>query len=240
MAFSCLDPPLLKSYSLALLFFLQGVDTLYSPKSVRGLAISLGLFPEGRVSDLSLWGLPTCCCSCLVTKSCPTLCDPMDCSPPGSSVHGIFQTRILEWVVISFSRGSSWSGNWTSIFCMGGGFFTGEPPGKPTPIFLAPGSSFVEVNFFTGPERGDGFRMISSTLHLLCTLFPLLLYQLHHRSSGIRSQRDPCPTSPQPGEAFSCTRGNVILQSCSSYILDEPITICFPYRAEDFRNKAKK
>ena len=80
MAFSCLDPPLLKSCSLALLFFLQGVDSLYSPKSARGLAFSLGLFPEGRVSDLSLWGLPTCCCSCLVTKSCLTLCDPMDCS----------------------------------------------------------------------------------------------------------------------------------------------------------------
>ena len=39
--------------------------------------------------------------------SCPTLCDPMDCSPPGSSVHGIFQARILEWVAISFSRVSS-------------------------------------------------------------------------------------------------------------------------------------
>ena len=42
-----------------------------------------------------------------VAQSCPTLCDPMDCSPPGSSVHGIFQARILEWVAISFSRGSS-------------------------------------------------------------------------------------------------------------------------------------
>ena len=42
-----------------------------------------------------------------VTHSCPTLCNPMDCSPPGSSVHGILQTRILEWVAISFSRGSS-------------------------------------------------------------------------------------------------------------------------------------
>ena len=42
-----------------------------------------------------------------VTQSCPTLCDPVDCSPPGSSVHGILQARILEWVVISFSRGSS-------------------------------------------------------------------------------------------------------------------------------------
>ena len=42
-----------------------------------------------------------------VAQSCPTLCDPLDCSPPGSSVHGILQARILEWVVISFSRGSS-------------------------------------------------------------------------------------------------------------------------------------
>ena len=39
----------------------------------------------------------------LVTQSCPTLCDPMDCSPPDSSVHGILQTRILEWVAIPFS-----------------------------------------------------------------------------------------------------------------------------------------
>ena len=44
---------------------------------------------------------------CLVAQSCLTLCDPMGCSPPGSSVHGILQARILEWVAISFSRGSS-------------------------------------------------------------------------------------------------------------------------------------
>ena len=44
---------------------------------------------------------------CLVTQMCPTLCDPLDCSPPGSSVHGIFQLRILEWVAISSSSGSS-------------------------------------------------------------------------------------------------------------------------------------
>ena len=42
-----------------------------------------------------------------VAQSCPTLCDPMDCSLSGSSVHGILQARILEWVAISFSRGSS-------------------------------------------------------------------------------------------------------------------------------------
>ena len=42
-----------------------------------------------------------------VTQACPTLCDPMDCGLPGSSVHGIVQARILEWVAISFSKGSS-------------------------------------------------------------------------------------------------------------------------------------
>ena len=42
-----------------------------------------------------------------VTQSCPTLCDPVDCSLLGSSVHGIFQARVLEWVAISFSRGPS-------------------------------------------------------------------------------------------------------------------------------------
>ena len=41
----------------------------------------------------------------LVTQLCTTLCDPMNCSPPGSSIHGIFQARILEWVAISFCRG---------------------------------------------------------------------------------------------------------------------------------------
>ena len=51
-----------------------------------------------------------------VAQSCPTLCDPMDCSLPGSSVHGIFQAIVLEWIAISFSRGSSWprDGTWVS------------------------------------------------------------------------------------------------------------------------------
>ena len=39
-----------------------------------------------------------------VAQSCPTVCDPMDCSPPGSFVHGIFQARVLEWVAVAFSR----------------------------------------------------------------------------------------------------------------------------------------
>ena len=51
----------------------------------------------------------------LVTQSCPTPWDPMDWSPPGSSVHGIFQARIREWVAISFSRGSFWTKDQTHI-----------------------------------------------------------------------------------------------------------------------------
>ena len=57
----------------------------------------------------------------LLTQSCPTLCYPLDCSLPGSSVHGISQARIPEWAAISFSR------DWTSISrvsCITGGFFT--------------------------------------------------------------------------------------------------------------------
>ena len=42
--------------------------------------------------------------TCVHARLCPTLCDPMDCSPPDSSVHGIFQARVLDWVVIPFTR----------------------------------------------------------------------------------------------------------------------------------------
>ena len=65
----------------------------------------------------------------LVAQSCSTLCDPMNCSPPGSSVHGILQARILEWVAIPFSRGSSWPRDWAWLSHAAGRFFT-EPLGK--------------------------------------------------------------------------------------------------------------
>ena len=55
---------------------------------------------------------------------CLTLCNPMDYSPPGSSVHGILQARILEWVAVPFSRGSSWPSDWTWVSCITGRFFT--------------------------------------------------------------------------------------------------------------------
>ena len=59
-----------------------------------------------------------------VAQSCPTLCDPMDCSLPGSSVHRILQAKILEWVAIFFSRGFSWPRDQTQVSCIAGRCFT--------------------------------------------------------------------------------------------------------------------
>ena len=78
-----------------------------------------------KVSPQNIW------LCCVIVKLCLALCDPMDYSPPGSSVNGILQARILEWVTIPFSGGSSWPRDWTHMFCIAGSFFTTEPPEKP-------------------------------------------------------------------------------------------------------------
>ena len=66
-----------------------------------------------------------CVCVCVwVTQWRPTLFDPMDCSPPDSSVRGILQARIPEWVAMSFSRGSAWPRDWIQVSCIAGRFFT--------------------------------------------------------------------------------------------------------------------
>ena len=66
--------------------------------------------------------------------SCVTLWDPMDCSLPSSSVYGISQARILEWIAMSYSKGTSRPRDWIYVSCtssLAGNFFTREPPGKP-------------------------------------------------------------------------------------------------------------
>ena len=83
-----------------------------------------GIHLNFRTSDLQNYAIINMGC---FAQSCPILCHPKDCSPPGSSVHGIFQARILEWVAISFSRGSSWPRDWAHISCVSctaGRFFT--------------------------------------------------------------------------------------------------------------------
>ena len=66
-----------------------------------------------------------------VAQSCPTLYDPMDCSLPGSSIHGIFQARVLEWVAMSFSRGSSQPRDWIWVSRIAGRCFTVWATAKP-------------------------------------------------------------------------------------------------------------
>ena len=68
----------------------------------------------------------------LAAQLCLTLCNPVDCSLAGPSVHGILQTRISERLAVSFSRGSSRLRDPTRVSCIAGNFFTVEPPGKPT------------------------------------------------------------------------------------------------------------
>ena len=88
------------------------------------------------VISFFLWlnSSPACMPACSVAKLCLTLCDPVDCSPPGSSVHGILQARILEWVAISFSRNLPNSGIEPLSPALAGRFFTTEPPEKPISI----------------------------------------------------------------------------------------------------------
>ena len=71
----------------------------------------------------SLFPSPEILCA-LLPQLCPTPGSSTDCSPSGSSIHGILQARILEWVAISLSRGSSWPSHWTQVSCITGRFFT--------------------------------------------------------------------------------------------------------------------
>ena len=78
-----------------------------------------------------------CVCVCvLVTQSCLTLCDPMDCNPPGSSVCGILQARILEWAASPFSRRSSQPRDWTQVSYIVGRFLLSESPGKTCLVYI--------------------------------------------------------------------------------------------------------
>ena len=83
-----------------------------------------GVEPTSLMSSASAGGFFTTAAAAKSLQSCLTRCDPMDCSLPGSFVHGILQARILEWVNISFSRGSSLPRNRTWVSCITGGFFT--------------------------------------------------------------------------------------------------------------------
>ena len=93
--------------------------------SQRGPSVDSGILCKLSPFPYTMCGLHA--------QLCPTLCNAMDCSPPGSFVHRIFQARILEWVTISSSKGSCWHRDLTHdscVSCIADGFFTTEPSGN--------------------------------------------------------------------------------------------------------------
>ena len=88
----------------------------------NGLLKKTGVWKINLKRYILLYSNMLCCC--LVTHSYPTLCNPVDCSPPGFSVHGDSPARILEWVAMPSSRGSSQPRDWTHISHIAGSFFT--------------------------------------------------------------------------------------------------------------------
>ena len=99
-----------------------------------------------RLSSLCYTSTSLFCAQSLQSRL--MVCDPIDSSPPGFSVHGIFQARILEWVAISFSRGSSQPRDQTHVSCIAGRFFTTKPPGNsnfPLVIYSTHGNACISV-----------------------------------------------------------------------------------------------
>ena len=95
-------------------------DPRIKPRPLAYPALAGRLFTAGATWEAAS---PKCVCV-LVAQSCPTLCNPMGCSQPSSTVHEILQARVLEWVAIPFSRGSSWPRDWTWVSLIWGKFFT--------------------------------------------------------------------------------------------------------------------
>ena len=124
------------------------------------------IFSEERSLD------PVCVCVCVHAQPCPTLCDPMDCSPPGSSIHGISQARILEWVAISYSRGSSRPRDQTHISCIGKRICLSlSHLGHPLDIMASPKKKLIErasssdllKNYVEESQPSKNFRFPGNT-----------------------------------------------------------------------------
>ena len=129
-----------------------------------------------------------------VAQSCPTLSDPMDCTLPGSSVHGIFQARVLKWAAISFSRGTSRPRDQTQVSCIVGRRFTvwatreAQPETKST-------SSTLQVDSLPFEPPGKPKNTGVGSLFLIQGIFPTqglnqallhcrwILYQLSYQGS---------------------------------------------------------
>ena len=112
-------------------------------------------------------------------QSCPTLCDPMDCSLPGSSVYGILQARILEWIAMPFVRASSRPRDWTCIsyiFCIGRqGFFITR-------------ATLDALNFHKSPQKNNEYWYIAMLLINDCEISTATPPKVDNMSSYLWSQ----------------------------------------------------
>ena len=118
------------------------------------------------------WVSHTAVCLCLGAQSCPILCDPMDCSLPGCSVHGILQARLLEWVAMPSSSGSSHPGIKFKSPTLQDDSLLAEQPGKPKNTGV--GSLSLFQGIFPTQESNRGL------LH-----YTQILYQLSYQGSWI-------------------------------------------------------
>ena len=89
-----------------------------SPRDFWAKSVFYGYINLANTINYALTLEIVCVWVCVCAQPCPTLCDPTDCSPPGSSVHGIFQARKMEWVVISSSRRFSWPRDRMWVSCV--------------------------------------------------------------------------------------------------------------------------
>ena len=134
-----------------------------------------------------------CVCEHIVTQLCLTLCDLIDCSPQDSSIHGIFQARILEQVAIPFFRRSSWPRVWTQVSCIAGRFFTiwvtREAPFPSSFLNLIPNRA-KEPNRSQGIETSLVVQWIGIRLPVQGTQVWLLVWE----ESTCRGATKPEPT----------------------------------------------
>ena len=106
---------------------------IFTPSLIKALFTIVKTWKDLRVHQkMDIWeNVEYMCVHAKLLQSCSTLCGPMDCSPPGSSVHGIFQARILEWVAIFFSRDLPDPGITPKLSALQADYLPSEPPGKP-------------------------------------------------------------------------------------------------------------
>ena len=129
-------------------------------------------------------------------QSCLTLCNPMDCIPRSSSVHGILQARIPEWVAMPSSRGSSWPGDWTyvsSVSALAGWFFTTSA------IWEAPS---IAISIHNGLPQGTLPLCLNVKLKCLCSAHRETFWSCEWLQK--RKKIKACPPQSWPSQELFC------------------------------------